>query len=52
MKEAGLTHGGFCGHFKNRDDLLAAASHPGVVAERELLSDRGFDRVIRRLLAS
>jgi TetR/AcrR family transcriptional repressor of nem operon len=25
MKEAGLTHGGFYVHFKNRDDLVAAA---------------------------
>lgn len=25
MKKAGLTHGGFYAHFKNRDDLVAAA---------------------------
>jgi len=25
MKEAGLTHGGFYGHFKNRDELVAEA---------------------------
>lgn len=25
MKKAGLTHGGFYGHFKNRDELVAAA---------------------------
>ena len=25
MKQAGLTHGGFYAHFKNRDDLVAAA---------------------------
>ncbi|MFL5639762.1 MAG: TetR/AcrR family transcriptional regulator, partial [Gemmatimonadaceae bacterium] len=26
MKEAGLTHGGFYGHFASKDDLIAEAS--------------------------
>ena len=26
MKEAGLTHGGFYGHFSSKDDLIAQAS--------------------------
>src|SRR5256714_15571476 len=26
MKEAGLTHGGFYGHFSSKDDLIAEAS--------------------------
>src|ERR1700748_2889565 len=26
MKEAGLTHGGFYGHFKSKDDLIAQAA--------------------------
>jgi len=36
MKLAGLTHGGFYGHFKDRDDLIAKAAvhaaHAGVLA--------------------
>lgn len=27
MKAAGLTHGGFYGHFKSKDDLIAQAAH-------------------------
>src|SRR5262249_36962986 len=34
MRAAGLTHGGFYGHFKSKDDLAVQASH------------RAFDRSI------
>lgn len=30
MKAAGLTHGGFYGHFKSKDDLIAQACHRAV----------------------
>jgi TetR/AcrR family transcriptional repressor of nem operon len=32
MREAGLTHGGFYGHFRSKDDLIAAALAELVVA--------------------
>ena len=43
MKEAGLTHGGFYGHFKNRDELVAAAVLAGAAetAERVLSEQAG-----------
>jgi TetR/AcrR family transcriptional regulator, transcriptional repressor for nem operon len=40
MQAAGLTHGGFYGHFKSKDDLiaqtLAALTSPGQAADRDL----------------
>lgn len=36
MKRAGLTHGGFYAHFKNRDDLVAAA------VERMFMDSQGM----------
>jgi TetR/AcrR family transcriptional repressor of nem operon len=43
MKEAGLTHGGFYGHFKNRDELVAAAVLAGAedTANRVLRTEKG-----------
>ena len=35
MREAGLTHGGFYGHFASKDDLVADACAAGVIAARE-----------------
>jgi TetR/AcrR family transcriptional repressor of nem operon len=39
MSEAGLTHGGFYGHFTSKDDLIAEACAAGVVAARASLVD-------------
>src|SRR5258708_17660418 len=39
MSEAGLTHGGFYGHFTSKDDLIAEACAAGVIAAREMLVD-------------
>ena len=38
MKLAGLTHGGFYAHFKNRDDLVAAAVERMFVDSRAMVS--------------
>ena len=38
MKRAGLTHGGFYAHFKNRDDLVAAAVERMFVDSRAMVS--------------
>src|SRR3954468_6934445 len=34
MKAAGLTHGGFYGHFKSKDDLIAQALAHALTADR------------------
>src|ERR1700761_6096264 len=42
MKAAGLTHGGFYGHFKSKDDLIAQAAcraTPGVVESWGRIAD-------------
>jgi TetR/AcrR family transcriptional repressor of nem operon len=39
MKEAGLTHGGFYGHFSSKDDLIAEASARALGRSLALLSD-------------
>jgi TetR/AcrR family transcriptional repressor of nem operon len=39
MKEAGLTHGGFYGHFSSKDDLIAEASARALARSLDLLSD-------------
>jgi TetR/AcrR family transcriptional repressor of nem operon len=47
MKRAGLTHGGFYAHFKNRDDLVAAAVERMFVDSRAMVSrylDHGSPR--------
>ena len=41
MKEAGLTHGGFYGHFSSKDDLIAEASALALSASLALLSNAG-----------
>ena len=41
MKEAGLTHGGFYGHFASKDDLIAEASVRALTRSLALLSDVG-----------
>jgi TetR/AcrR family transcriptional repressor of nem operon len=43
MKKAGLTHGGFYAHFKNRDELVAEAVQAAAqeTASRVLSRDRG-----------
>lgn len=38
MKRAGLTHGGFYAHFKNRDDLVAAAVERMFMDSKAMLS--------------
>lgn len=38
MKEAGLTHGGFYGHFKSKDDLAAEAVTRALVRSDEKMS--------------
>jgi len=39
MKEAGLTHGGFYGHFSSKDDLIAEASARALTHSLALLSN-------------
>ena len=39
MKEAGLTHGGFYGHFGSKDDLIAEAAALALTRSLGLLSD-------------
>ncbi len=55
MKEAGLTHGGFYGHFKNRDQLvaeavMAAAEATGAAVLSEEAGD--LDATLGRYLSS
>ncbi len=38
MKEAGLTHGGFYGHFSSKEDLIAEASSCALMRSLEALS--------------
>src|SRR5438128_5623310 len=38
MKQAGLTHGGFYGHFSSKDDLIAEASARALTRSLALLS--------------
>src|SRR3954467_5564449 len=38
MKEAGLTHGGFYGHFSSKDDLIAEASARALMHSMALFS--------------
>jgi TetR/AcrR family transcriptional regulator, transcriptional repressor for nem operon len=38
MKEAGLTHGGFYGHFSSKEDLIAEASSRALMRSLALLS--------------
>jgi TetR/AcrR family transcriptional repressor of nem operon len=38
MKEAGLTHGGFYGHFSSKEELIAEASARALTGTLELLS--------------
>ena len=40
MKEAGLTHGGFYGHFASKDDLMAEACSRAIGESRELWARR------------
>src|SRR5436309_12362099 len=39
MKKAGLTHGGFYGHFSSKDDLIAEASARALAGSLALLSN-------------
>ena len=39
MKEAGLTHGGFYGHFSSKDDLIAEASARALTRSLALLNE-------------
>jgi TetR/AcrR family transcriptional regulator, transcriptional repressor for nem operon len=41
MKEAGLTHGGFYGHFSSKDELIAEASARALAGSLALFSDLG-----------
>ena len=44
MKEAGLTHGGFYGHFSSKDDLIAEASERALAESLALWSGLASDR--------
>src|SRR5437588_12078323 len=39
MKEAGLTHGGFYGHFSSKEDLIAEASARALTRSLALLKE-------------
>src|SRR3954453_6223646 len=39
MKEAGLTHGGFYGHFASKEDLMAEASARALTRSLALLNE-------------
>ena len=39
MKEAGLTHGGFYGHFSSKEDLIAEASDRALMGSLALFTD-------------
>src|SRR3954447_13736831 len=39
MREAGLTHGGFYGHFSSKEDLIAEASARALMRSLALLSN-------------
>src|SRR5436189_5905431 len=46
MKEAGLTHGGFYGHFSSKEDLIAEASDRALMRSLALftrVAERGAD---------
>lgn len=49
MKAAGLTHGGFYGHFKTKDDLIAQTLAHALAGERGEAG--GFDVFLARYLA-
>src|SRR5947199_6007747 len=44
MNEAGLTHGGFYGHFSSKDDLIAEASERALAESLPLWSGLASDR--------
>jgi TetR/AcrR family transcriptional repressor of nem operon len=52
MKAAGLTHGGFYVHFKDRDELVAAAvahaAREGVFSQEDVSADEAFSRYLTR----
>jgi TetR/AcrR family transcriptional repressor of nem operon len=57
MKEAGLTHGGFYGHFKSKDDLIAqatgGAARPFIEEWEQLVETEGpraLEAIARRYL--
>ena len=56
MKAAGLTHGGFYGHFESKDDLAAEACARALSASQEswidASSEAGLDRVVRNYLTT
>lgn len=58
MKEAGLTHGGFYGHFASKEDLAAAATAQAFAEMRAYLEktvvrypEDAFERVVRAYLS-
>lgn len=51
MKEVGLTHGGFYGHFSSKDDLIAQASARELARSLAQLSEVGEDASGDRLAA-
>jgi TetR/AcrR family transcriptional regulator, transcriptional repressor for nem operon len=52
MKEAGLTHGGFYVHFKDRDQLVAEAvahaAHDGAFASEAATADQAFAKYLSK----
>ena len=54
MKAAGLTHGGFYGHFESKDDLAAAACSRALRRSWDVWIDRssegGFEAILRNYL--
>ncbi len=58
MKEAGLTHGGFYGHFASKEDLAAAATAQAFAEMRAYLEktiarypEDAFERFVRAYLS-
>lgn len=58
MKEAGLTHGGFYGHFASKEDLAAAATAQGFAEMRAYMEKMiaqdpaaAFERIVRNYLS-
>ena len=52
MKGAGLTHGGFYGHFASKEELMAEACTRALEASVEKWRSRGLREIVRNYLSS
>ena len=55
MKSAGLTHGGFYGHFASKEDLMAQACEramTGSIEALKLLSEQGGQKAMKAIAAA